>query len=123
MFYVPGDFICKADNLEQRVIRRFNSIIERTHNQSSSKQKTKNNSNRIKTIELSHDRTKRCSLQPRVTKKVELPLIEEKRFLLRGSIAQHTPIKKMSLRRLELQNKMTIPHHHYSKVEGEKRTI
>ena len=35
-------------------------------------------------------------------------------------MAQHSPIKKMSLRRLELQNKMTLVH---SKIDSEKSAI
>ncbi len=70
MFYVPGDFIYKADNLEQRVIRRFNSIIDRTHIESSEKYKVKNNSNRMKTIDLSNHRTKKCSARTKMNKKI-----------------------------------------------------
>lgn len=33
MFYVPGDFIYNSDKLDQRIIRRFNNIIERTQSE------------------------------------------------------------------------------------------
>lgn len=47
-------------------------------------------------------------------------MIGDKRFILQGTAAQQSPLKKMSLRRLELQNRIILPQR---ELETEKTNI
>ena len=107
MFYVPGEFVYSPSGVSQKVISKFNRMLDQKASLSESSRKA--TSTRIKTIGTSLQRTKRVGIECKESKRTELPLIGGKMFFLKGSSAQQSPCKKMSLRRLELQNRIILP--------------
>lgn len=91
MFYVPDEESSSRKRASLRIIKRFSELYERINPE----RKDNHSTIRLKTVEPVIEKQKRNSL-PCKSKRSDvcLPIIEEKKFLLRGS--ELSPAKERS---------------------------